>query len=80
MNRLEKLERSQGGMRITCIERVIFNPDRSSVDPVAYRDALGNFWTRQAGEPFDAFRERMKAEAISAAWPRIAQIRGGDDE
>jgi hypothetical protein len=79
MNRLERLERVQGGTRVTCIERVIFDVDGRRVEPEAYRDALGNRYARQPGERFEQFRERIEAEAVAAAEPRIARIIGCDD-
>lgn len=80
MNRLEKLERVHCGARINCIERVVYGASGGQVEPSVYRDALGNRWTRQAGEAFEQFRERMQEEAIAAAFPRMARIIGGDNE
>lgn len=80
MNRLERLERFHGGTRVNCIERVPFNADGSYVEPETYRDALGNRWFRQPGEPRGQFRERLEAEAIAAASPRVARILGGKHE
>jgi hypothetical protein len=37
-----------------------------------YRDVRGNHWTREPGETFGQFREWIEAEAVAAAWPRIA--------
>jgi hypothetical protein len=76
INRLERLERVQGGTRVTCIERVIFDADGRRVEPDAYRDALGNRWARDSGETYQEFRERIETEAVAAAGPCIARIVG----
>lgn len=78
MNRLERLERVQGGTRITCIERVIFEADGRRVEPDVYRDALGNRWERHRGETFEGFHARIEAEAVAAAGTRMARIMGSD--
>jgi hypothetical protein len=46
----------------------------------AYRDVHGNHWTREPGETFGQFDERIEAEAVAAAGPRITRIFGRDDE
>jgi hypothetical protein len=78
LNRLEKLEWSRGqkGSRIQCIVRVGVKPGRGQCDPQFYRDRLGNLWTRAKGEAAEKFRERVTAEAIARAQPKIAQIVG----
>lgn len=78
MNRLERLEWSSGqnGRGIQCIERVGVRPGRGPCDPMVYRDSLGNLWRREANETAESFRERVVAEAIARAQPKIAQIVG----
>lgn len=78
MNRLEKLEQAHGmsGSPIGLIERVIVDPRQGQLQPEVYLDKLGNRWTREPGEQFKDFRERVTAEAIALAQPRIAQIIG----
>jgi hypothetical protein len=78
MNRLEKLEHTHGvsGNSIQLIERIIVDPRQGELKPEVYRDKLENRWTREPGEQFKVFRERVTAEAIAAARPRTAQIIG----
>lgn len=78
MNRLEKLEQAHGvsGSSIEVIERIIVDPRQGQLKPEVYHDKLGNRWTREPGEQFNEFRERVTAEAIAAARPRTAQIIG----
>lgn len=76
MNRLEKLEHTHGmsGSSIHLIERVIVDPRQGELKPEVYLDKLGNRWTRDPGEQFKDFHERVTAEAIAFAQPRIAVI------
>jgi hypothetical protein len=78
VNRLEKLEQAHGmsGSSVELIERVIVDPRQGELKPEGYRDKLGNRWTREPGEEFKDFRERVTAAAIAAARPRVAQIIG----
>ncbi|WP_305649232.1 hypothetical protein [Methylocystis sp.] len=80
MNRLEKLEHTHGvsGNSIQLIERIIVDPRQGQLKPEAYRDKLGNRWTREPGEQFKDFHERVTAEAIARAQPSIAMIVGDD--
>ena len=80
MNRLEKLEHTHGmsGSPIELIERVIVDPRQGQLKSEMYLDKLGNRWTREPGEQFKEFRERVTAEAIAFAQPGIAVIVGAD--
>lgn len=80
MNRLEKLEHTHGvsGNSIQLIERIIVDPRRGQLQPEVYLDKLGNRWTREPAEQFKDFHERVTAEAIAFARPRIAVIVGDD--
>ncbi|WP_292530435.1 hypothetical protein [Methylocystis sp.] len=80
MNRLEKLEHAHGvsGSSIQLIERMIVDPRQGQLNPEGYVDKAGNRWTRELGEQFKDFHERVTAEAIAHAHPRIAVIVGND--
>jgi hypothetical protein len=80
MNRLEKLEQAHGvsGSQIQLIERVIVDPRQGRLEHEVYCDKFGSRWTRELGEQFGEFRERVTAEAIALAQPRIAVIVGNE--
>ncbi len=81
INRLEKLEWAHGaaGSRVQCIEYVAVDPGPKRHEPHAYRDELGNRWAREPGEKFEDFHERVTADAISFAHPKIAIIARDED-
>lgn len=78
LNRLEKLERTQGvgDDGVKCIERVIVDPRQGQCELEFYRDALGSQWMREQEESSGQFRERVTMEAIAMARPQLARLVG----
>lgn len=44
--------------RLSLIEVVFINPDRTEIEPIGFRDYDGGVWRREPDETLEAFRSR----------------------
>jgi len=74
VSRLAKLEGSKLDALLVRINRKYVADDGEELPPAAYRDGLGNRWSRGHAESEEAFRARASAAAINAGAGRVAVL------